>query len=100
MRKADIDRMATAPKTTHGRIAPEPRRMAQERADGRTANLSRESIDALADAIVARLADVLPICARIAAADTLHTAQRPETVLRDAIAEGIMAANQLREVRS
>ena len=63
-------------------------------------NLSRESVDALADAILARLTALLPICARIAAADTLHTAQKPETVMRDAIVEGIMAANTLKEVRS
>ena len=51
----------------------------------------------VADALWARLARVLPICARLAAADTIHTQERGETVMRRAIKEGLEASEILRE---
>lgn len=52
----------------------------------------------VADALWARLARVLPICARLAAADTLRTQEHAETVMRRAIKEGLKASEILREV--
>lgn len=42
--------------------------------------------------IRAALADLGPVLARIAAADTIHTTERPETVLDRAVKEGRLAA--------
>ena len=47
----------------------------------------------VADALWARLERFLPICARLAAADTLHTSEKPQTVFKRAIAEGLAAAD-------
>ena len=52
----------------------------------------------VADALWARLERFLPICARLAAADTLHTSEKPETVLRHAIKEGEIARRMIMEV--
>jgi hypothetical protein len=41
--------------------------------------------------IRAALAEFGPILARIAAADTIHTTERPETVLKRAVDEGHIA---------
>ena len=46
----------------------------------------------VADALWARLERFLPICARLAAADTLHTSEKPQTVFKRAITEGLAAA--------
>lgn len=51
----------------------------------------------VADAVCARLERFLPICARLAAADTLHTSETEVKVLRRAISEGIHAAAMIRE---
>ena len=65
------------------------------------AAVSDARISALAHAvtelIIERLREDMPIYARIAAADTRHTLQRPETVLADAIDEGKLAAKILKE---
>ena len=49
----------------------------------------------VADALWARLERFLPICARLAAADTLHTSEKPQTVFKRAITEGLAAADQI-----
>ena len=104
MRKSDIENMARhsgnrATLTRQKRIAPDARERPCKREHGAAVNLSRETMDALAEAVAAaitkRLADLLPICARLAAADTLHTSQKPQTVLQDAITEGLMAVDML-----
>lgn len=60
-----------------------------------------ERIAALAHAvtaqIMAELREYLPVVARLAAADTIHTTQEPETVMRHAIGEGRLAAKIINE---
>ena len=94
MRKSDIEKLAR--QRPAKRTAPDARERPATRTDGDAVNLSRETIgelaDAVAAAIVAHLNALLPVCARLAAADTIHTAQKPETVLRSAISEGALAA--------
>ena len=51
----------------------------------------------LAEHLFEGLRKDLAIYARLAAADTRHTLQRPETVIRDAIAEGRLAAQLIDE---
>ena len=95
MRKSDIEKLA--------RQRPPKRTAPDARTDGAAVNLSRETIgelaDAVAAAIVAHLKALLPVCARLAAADTIHTAQKPETVLRSAISEGALAAQIIEGVK-
>lgn len=109
MRKSDIERLAkrkraeasgqpgTAPAA---RIAPDAREGVQNRAEREAINLSRETIGELADAVAAaiatRLGVMLPVCARIAAADTLHNVQQPATIFKHAVDEGIIAAEVIR----
>ena len=65
----------------------------QELSDARIAAVAH----AVTDLIMDRLRAEMPIYARIAAADTRHTLQRPETVLSDAIDEGRLAARLMRD---
>ena len=107
MRKADIEKLGkgkTAQVRANGsrsEIAPDARERPQERETREAVNLSPETINALADAvagaIVTRLEVLLPICARLAAADTIHTVQKPETVLGNAIKEGLLAGGLIWE---
>lgn len=59
-------------------------------------------VDVMASKVTSRIMDelkaYLPIIARLANADTIHSMERPETVLRRAIAEGRQAAEMLKEV--
>lgn len=57
----------------------------------------REFAELIANAVEARLMRLMPVVARLAAADTIHTTERPETVMRHAIAEGRIAAEILKE---
>lgn len=107
MRKADIEKLwkgkpaQVRANGSSGGIAPDARERPQERETREAVNLSRETIDALADAvagaIMTRLGVLLPICARLAAADTIHTVQKAETVLGDAIKEGLLAGGLIWE---
>lgn len=107
MRKADIEKLGKGKPAqvrangSRGGIAPDAREAAHERETREAVNLSRETINALADAvagaIVTRLEVLLPICARLAAADTIHTVQKAETVLGDAIKEGLLAGGLIWE---
>lgn len=107
MRKSDIEKLGKGKPAqvrangSRGGIAPDARERPQERETREAVNLSRETINALADAvagvIVTRLEVLLPICARLAAADTIHTVQKPETVLGDAIKEGLLAGGLIWE---
>ena len=58
-------------------------------------------LEELSTAVAVKLLDglktLLPIIARLAAADTLHTTERPETVLDRAIKEGKLAASILKD---
>ena len=54
----------------------------------------------VANAIRDELRVLLPICARLAAADTVHSTERPETVFKRAIDEGILAYNILKGVKN
>ena len=104
MRKSEIEKLSRQPQDRAAkRIAPYARgEQPCKRLDGETIDLSRETIDALADAVaaavVARLKELLPVCARVSAADTVHTVQRPESVLRDAVKEGRLAADIIKGV--
>ena len=107
MRKSDIEKLGKGKPAqvrangSRGGIAPDAREAAQERETREAVNLSRETINALADAvagaIVTRMEVLLPICARLAAADTIHTVQKAETVLGDAIKEGLLASGLIWE---
>lgn len=86
--------------STAERIASDAREGVQPRAEREAVNLSRETIGELADAVAAaiatRLGVMLPVCARIAAADTLHNVQQPATIFKHAVNEGIIAAEVIR----
>lgn len=107
MRKSDIEKLGKGKPAqvrangSRGGVAPDAREAAQERETREAVNLSRETINALADAvagaIMTRLGVLLPICARLAAADTIHTVQKAETVLGDAIKEGLLAGGLIWE---
>lgn len=109
MRKADIEKLGkdkpaqVRANDLRGGIAPDAREAAQERKTRESVNLSRETINALADAvagaIVTRLGVLLPVCARLAAADTVHTVQKAETVLRGAVSEGEQAAAIIKGIK-
>jgi hypothetical protein len=106
MRKSDIEKLSKGKPAqvrangSRGGIAPDA---AQKRETREAVNLSRETINALADAvagaIVTRLGVLLPVCARLAAADTVHTVQKAETVLRGAVSEGEQAAAIIKGVK-
>ena len=107
MRKSDIEKLGKGKPAqvrangSRGGIAPDAREAAKERETREAVNLSRETINALADAvagaIVTRMEVLLPVCARLAAADTIHTVQKAETVLGDAIKEGLLAGGLIWE---
>ena len=108
MRKAEIEKFAKRKRAeVRGRadadiIAPDAREAAQKRTQPGAVNLAPETIQALAEAVAvsvgAKMARLLPVVARIAAADTLHTCERGDTVLRHAIDEGIAAANLMEAI--
>lgn len=54
----------------------------------------------VADAVCAELRVLLPICARIAAADTIHTVEKAETTFAHAVREGIVAAKAVELARN
>ena len=107
MRKSDIEKLGKGKPAqvrangSRGGIAPDARDAAGSRQTREAVNLSRETINALADAvagaIATRLGVLLPVCARLAAADTIHTVQKAETVLGDAIKEGLLAGGLIWE---
>ena len=106
MRKADIEKFAKRKRAeVRGRadadsIAPDA--PARKRTQPGAVNLAPETIQALAEAVAVsigtKMARLLPVVARIAAADTLHTCERGDTVLRHAIDEGIAAANLMEAI--
>lgn len=57
----------------------------------KTINNGAELRQVIRAEIRAALAEFGPILARIAAADTIHTTERPETVLKRAVDEGRIA---------
>lgn len=57
--------------------------------------ISAGSVRAIAEAVADKLVEVGPKLARLAAADTVHSIEKPETVLRRAIAEGASASEML-----
>jgi hypothetical protein len=59
---------------------------------GESVELSPGSVRAIAEAVADKLVEVGPKLARLAAADTVHTVEKPETVLRRAIDEGEIAS--------
>ena len=58
---------------------------------GEVVELSARSVRAIAEAVAEKLLDIGPKLARLAAADTIHTVEKPETVLHRAIDEGASA---------
>lgn len=55
---------------------------------GEAVELSASSVRAIAEAVAGKLLEIGPTLARLAAADTVHSVERPETILRRAIDEG------------
>lgn len=96
--KSAAARTKTAPADA---IAPDAREAAQERAASRTVNLSPETIDAILRGVSRELrrvlVDVGPILARLAAADTIHTVERPPRVFGGALVEAQTARAVLAE---
>ena len=80
--------------------APQNRASQAKSGSGSTAtDWAAKIADEISERLCKRLEVLLPICARLAAADTLHTTEREPKVLRRAIDEGIRAAKMLQEVR-
>ena len=106
MRKADIEKLAKRKrneqptKSPGGTIAPDAQEAAQEREEAGAVNLTPETCRALGEAVAvaicARLAKMLPIMARVAAADTLRSCQQRETIFKHAIDEGKFVALMLK----
>ena len=79
--------------------APQNRASQAKSGSGSTAtDWAAKIADEISERLCKRLEALLPICARLAAADTLHTTERESTVLRRAIEEGVRAAGMLKEV--
>ena len=57
-----------------------------------TGELSAASVRAIAEAVAEKLVEIGPKLARLAAADTIHSLERPETLFRRAIEEGASAS--------
>ena len=55
---------------------------------GESVELSAGSVRAIAEAVAEKLVEIGPKLARLAAADTIHSVERPETLFRRAIEEG------------
>ena len=55
---------------------------------GESVELSAGSVRAIAEAVAEKLVEIGPKLARLAAADTIHSIERPETLFRRAIEEG------------
>lgn len=81
-----------APKTKSQQTPPEaaPKPVAAK-ADNHTAKLA-EAITTALRPLMDELKAHMLIAARLAAADTLHSMQQPEIVLKHSISEGILAA--------
>ena len=93
-----------APKTKAPQTPPEAAsKPVAAKADNKPSELA-EAITAALRPLVDELKAHLLICARLAAADTLRSMQQPETVLRNSIGEGRLAAailsaqNEIKEV--
>lgn len=69
-----------------------------EAVKGRTVELSAGSVRAIAEAVAEKLVEIGPKLARLAAADTIHSVERPETLFRRAIEEGASASALLSSV--
>lgn len=101
-REARAKSAAARPKTAPANaIAPYARQAAQERAAVQAVNLSPETIDAILRGLSRELRRVLmdvgPILARIGAADTIHTVERPPRVFGRALVEAQIARAVLAE---
>ena len=83
-------------------IAPDAREAAQERETRGAVNLTAETIDAIVGGVSREirraLLEIGPMLARIAAADTIRTVEKPARVLGRAIDEGRMAQALLEEM--
>lgn len=107
MRKSDIEKFAHSPKASNGErhghatAAQNARREAKTREITQGVELSASSVAALSSAIVdglaAKLVELLPVVARIAAADTVHTMQGEDAVMRKAVSEGVKAVEIVRQ---
>lgn len=60
--------------------------------EGGAVELSAGSVRAIAEAVAEKLVEIGPKLARLAAADTIHSIERPETLFRRAIEEGARAS--------
>ena len=87
--------------STAERIASDAREVASKRETRGTVNLTPEAIDAIVDGFSRELRRVLldvgPIIARMAAADTIHTVERPAKVFGRALQEAQTAACVIKE---
>ena len=63
-----------------------------EAAEGGAVELSAGSVRAIAEAVAEKLVEIGPKLARLAAADTIHSVERSETLFRRAIEEGASAS--------
>lgn len=57
--------------------------------------LSDSTIERLATAIASQLRQMMPLHARLCAADTIRTSERPDTVFRHAIKEAAIAQGEI-----
>lgn len=59
--------------------------------------LSDGTIERLATAIASQLRQMMPLHARLCAADTIRTSERPDTVFRHAIKEAAIAQGEIKK---
>lgn len=98
MKKRDIEKLSKTAKADNGqKTAPS----VPVRVSGEGVVLTRESVDALSEAIVARLiahlVELLPVVARVGAADTVRSLEKSTTILNRAIDEGLVVASLIKE---
>ena len=93
MSKKSILKRAAEPE----QVQQKPARRTQRGAGARDAIDLDVLASKVADALWAQLERFLPICARLAAADTLRTTEKRPTVLKRAIDEGVEAADLIQE---
>lgn len=95
MKKSEIEKLAKNARS--GKAA----QSASERVAPGDVTLTRESIDAISEAVVARLVahlvELLPVIARVGAADTVRSLEKSQTILSRAIDEGLVAASLIKE---
>lgn len=113
MRKRDIEELAKRKRQQQAAqtIAPKAANPPQERAEHGGCGHCSARCEAIScdytgnrelvrEEVRAALLELGPILARLAAADTKHTSEQPETVFRHSINEGLLARDMMKGLES